>query len=125
MRFKFASLVMVGATVTLSVTPTKADDINSGQKTFHQCAVCHSLAEGQTKIGPSLFHVIGRKSGSLAEYPYSDAMKKIGLTWDEPTLLKYLNSPRSIVPGTKMTFPGIKDGQKIKDLIAYLKSVSG
>ena len=42
-------------------------------------------------------------------------------TWDEPTLDRYLKSPRDVVPGTKMTFPGIKDDAKRAAVIAYLQ----
>lgn len=48
-----------------------------------------------------------------------------GLVWNEQNLSDYLSGPKVKVPGNKMTFPGLKDPQQIKDAIAYLKSVSG
>jgi cytochrome c len=48
-------------------------------------------------------------------------MRKSGLVWDEPTLTNYLHAPRKLVPGTKMTFPGLPKDQDIADVIAYLK----
>jgi len=41
-------------------------------------------------------------------------------TWDEATFSEYIKDPKAKVPGTKMAFAGIKEEQKIKDLIAYL-----
>jgi cytochrome c len=34
--------------------------------------------------------------------------------------MKYIKDPKAKIPGAKMIFAGIKDEQKIKDLIAYL-----
>jgi cytochrome c len=65
--------------------------------------------------------VIGRKAGTYPGYSYSEANKNSGLTWDEETFTSYIKDPRAKVPGTKMIFVGIKDDQKIKDLIAFLK----
>ena len=74
-------------------------------------------------VGPSLFGVYGRKSASLTDYAYSDAMKAAGKTWDEATLDTYLTAPMKDVPGTKMTFAGLKDEAQRKEVIAYLKGV--
>ncbi len=39
-------------------------DPAAGEKVFHQCAACHSIEPGQNRVGPSLYGVVGRKSGS-------------------------------------------------------------
>ena len=85
--------------------------------------MCHSNQAGQNKIGPSLFGVVGRKTGSELDYTYSPANKNANLTWDEATLDKYLESPRTVVPGTKMTYGGQKDAEKRANLIAYLATL--
>lgn len=64
--------------------------------------------------------LIGRKVGSVEGYSYSDANKKSGITWDETTFSEYIKDPKAKIPDTKMAFAGVKDEQKIKDLIAYL-----
>ncbi len=56
--------------------------------------------------------------------PFSDALKKSGITWDEANLKEWLTEPKKKVPGTKMVFPGIKDPKKVDDIIAYLKTKS-
>jgi cytochrome c len=90
---------------------------------FMQCKVCHSTEAGQTLIGPSLAGVYGRSSGSLATYSYSTAMRQAGLTWDDASLDRYLQSPMTVVPGTKMTFAGLKDQAARQEVIAFLKTL--
>jgi cytochrome c len=99
-----------------------AADAAAGEKVFMPCKACHRIGEGaKNSIGPVLNGVIGRKAGIYPEYNYSDANKNSGLTWDEATFREYIKDPRAKVPGTKMTYPGVKDDAKIDDLIAYLK----
>jgi cytochrome c len=66
------------------------------------------------------FHFVQHVDG----FAYSPAMKGSGLTWDEATLMEYLRAPKKLVPGTKMVFPGVKNEEKPKDLIAYLKQAT-
>jgi cytochrome c len=65
--------------------------------------------------------VVGRKAGTYPDYTYSAANKDSGLTWDVPTLQKYLAAPQQVVKGTKMIFPGIHDPAKVNDVIAFLQ----
>jgi hypothetical protein len=74
-------------------------------------------------VGPSLFGLIGRKSGSVAGFHYSAANKAADITWNADILDKYLTSPRDVVPGTIMTYAGLKDAGKRADLIAYLETL--
>jgi cytochrome c len=75
----------------------------------------------KTRVGPVLNGLIGRKAGTYEGFKYTEANKNSGLIWDEPTLTKYLRNPRATIPGTSMTFVGIKKDEEIEDLIAYLK----
>ena len=50
--------------------------------------------------------------------------KNSGIVWDGDILRKYLAAPQSVVPGTKMTFIGLKDPQQVEDVIAYLKEAT-
>ena len=90
---------------------------------FAQCVACHSTEKGKMGIGPSLAGVYGTKSGEIAGYAFSDAMKSANLTWDDATLDKYLAAPMKLVPGTKMTFAGLTDATKRKEVIEYLKTL--
>ena len=100
-----------------------AADIEAGKMTFKKCALCHTNEKGKSKVGPSLFAIVGRKSASLDNYNYSDAMKKFDHVWTPQELDTYLADPRAVVPGTKMIFPGIKDKTERENLIAYLETL--
>ncbi|MCT2398755.1 c-type cytochrome [Novosphingobium mangrovi (ex Huang et al. 2023)] len=88
---------------------------------FARCAVCHSAEKGAPdKIGPNLFGVYGHKAAQ-GSYNFSDALKNAGLTLDEETLDKWIENPRALVPGNRMSFPGLKNEEKRKAIIEYLK----
>jgi cytochrome c len=97
-------------------------DVAAGEKVFALCRSCHVLEEGVNRVGPSLYNIVGRASGSVAGYSYSDANKTSGVTWTTDVLFKYLEDPKGFMPGTKMAFPGIKDAQDRANLVAYLES---
>jgi cytochrome c len=95
---------------------------DAGEAVFKRyCAVCHTVEAGKNKIGPSLAGIVGRKSGSVPGFSYTDANKNSGVTWDEQTLDTYLTDPKKFIPGTKMLFAGVKSDDDRKALIAYLK----
>jgi cytochrome c len=121
---RFASLTLAAsALLAICAGSGMAADVEAGKTAFKKCALCHTIEEGKNKIGPSLFGVFGRKSASLEDYSYSEAMKKFDHTWDEETLETYLADPRATVQGTKMIFPGIKDKTERDDVIAYLETL--
>jgi len=98
-----------------------AQDVTAGEKVFVQCKACHQAGDkAKNGVGPVLNGLFGRKAGSVEGFIYSDGNKNSGVTWDEATFAEYIKDPRAKIPGTKMVFAGVKDEQKIKDLIAYL-----
>ncbi len=100
-----------------------AQDAAKGEEIFAQCQVCHQIGDdAKNYIGPVLTGVVGRPAGAYPGYAYSNANKNSGLTWDEDTLKVYLKNPKAKVPGTKMTFPGLKSDDDIANVIAYLKT---
>lgn len=112
------------AVILAAATSAQAQNADNGKTVFRQiCGVCHAVVAGKTLIGPTLFEVVGRKSGSVAGFQYSDGNRAANLTWDAATLDRYLADPRGVVPGTKMTYGGLKDDQKRHDLIAYLDTL--
>jgi cytochrome c len=121
---RFANVILVlSIPATMAVNSAVAADVEAGKTAFKKCALCHTTEAGKNKIGPSLFGVFGRKSATLENFNYSEAMKKFDHTWDEGTLDEYLADPRATVPGTKMIFPGIKDKAERDDVIAYLETL--
>jgi cytochrome c len=100
-----------------------AGDAVRGAQLFRQCGGCHSTAPGDHMTGPSLAHLWNRKAGTTPGFArYSDALKRSSVIWNDASLDKWLASPETFVPGTSMTFPGIREGQARQDLIAYLKA---
>ena len=90
---------------------------------FAVCSACHSEDPGDNGIGPSLAGVFGAKAGHVGSFDYSDAMKSSGLTWNEATLNRYLENPQGVVPGTSMSYNGLKNAQQRKAVIDYLKTL--
>ena len=62
------------------------------------CRTCHTLKEGDNRLGPNLHNIIGRKAGSVPDYGYSSAMKDADLTWDRATLDRFIANPDQVVP---------------------------
>ena len=122
MRFPNLILGLV-ASLVFGTNPAPAADVEAGKIAFKKCALCHTTEQGKNKIGPSLFGVVGRKSASVDNFSYSEGMKNFDHTWDAETLDTYLADPRTVVPGTKMIFPGIKDKTEREDVIAYLETL--
>ena len=106
---------------TIGGAAVAGDQLSAGEKVFRKCQACHSIEAGVNKVGPSLAGVIGRKAGSVIGYNYSSAMKQVTFVWDESTLDTFLSSPAKSVPGTKMTFVGLKQPEDRAAVIAYLK----
>jgi cytochrome c len=100
----------------------QAQDVAAGEQSFKKCFPCHSIGEGaKNKVGPELDGLDGRHSGTAPGYSYSDANKNSGIVWSEETFLEYIKDPKAKIPGTKMTFAGIKNEAEAKNLWAYLK----
>ena len=96
-----------------------------GAAVFGQCAACHSVEPGVHLTGPSLAAIWGRRAGTVGGFGrYSSAIKHAGITWDAPTLDRWLARPEALVPETTMTFPSVADARQRADLIAYLKAVT-
>jgi cytochrome c len=117
---------LVGAAAIAAALPaTAAGDIAAGHAVFAgRCAQCHSAAKGGAVIlGPSLFGVVGRPAATAKGFAYSSAMKTAGITWTVDKLGAYLPAPAKMVPGTKMTFVGLKNPTQVEDVIAYLSTL--
>jgi len=100
----------------------QAQDAAAGEKVFLVCRACHEIGpNAKIAVGPVLNGVVGRQAGTFPGYNYSAANKDSGIVWTPEVLDKYLTNPQAVVPHTKMIFPGLKDDQKRKDVIAYLE----
>ncbi|PTW63357.1 cytochrome c [Breoghania corrubedonensis] len=124
--FLFAMVAAAAA----SAAPPEPEHGNRerGKTVFEACNGCHQVGAGARHgIGPHLDALFGRRAGSLDGFRYSSAMRrrgKDGLVWDAATLDRYLQKPRRMVPGTRMSFRGLSDKRAREDLIAYLKAAT-
>ncbi len=120
-------MALMAASLVLLALPARADGApEKGRKVFIRCQACHSLKEGQNRVGPSLHGIIGRKAGSLASFTrYSPAMKSADVVWNDETLNEYLKNPRAFLPGNAMPFPGLPKEEDRENLIAFLKQAGG
>jgi cytochrome c len=108
--------------VLLVVAPVYAQDPAAGERVFAQCRACHQVGPtAKNAVGPVLNGLFGRPAGTVEGYNYSAANKNSGITWDEAVFREYIKDPKAKIPGTKMVYAGLKDEQRINDLIAYLK----
>ena len=125
-RVAFTSLTAAAVGGFLIAMPGSAlaGDPAAGRAVFSSsCGICHPIRPGDNKIGPTLFGVVGRKTGTVPDYTYSAANLAANLTWTDATLDTYLAAPRTVMPGTKMAYAGVKDPGKRADLIAYLDTL--
>lgn len=125
-RFAFAALALAAAPGLAradDAKPWDGGDAAAGKVVFAKCLLCHYNEAGKTKIGPTLFGVVGRPSGSVEGYSYSDAMKAYNHVWTPENLFVYLAGPMKVVVGTKMAFVGLSSETDRKNVIAYLETL--
>ncbi len=118
-----SAVVAVSTLATVFVASNAAaagNDIEHGKTVFARCVACHDLNTGANRLGPSLKGIVGRKSGSVANFAYSPAMKGSNKVWNAATLDGFLASPMKYLPGTRMPFAGLPNAKDRADLIAYL-----
>ena len=125
MRYLAIAIPPTAIGLVLLCAPALAQDTDAGQIAFNNaCRTCHSVREGDNRLGPSLYGVIGRKAGSLPGYNnYSESMKKAELVWDKSILDRFIANPDRVVPGNNMKpYGGIASTEERAKIIAYLES---
>jgi cytochrome c len=101
-------------------------DPAKGEQVFKKCAACHNAEKGgANQLGPNLWGVIGDEiAHGRGGFPFSDALKSVGGSWDFENMSAWLHSPKKFAPGTKMTFAGLSDPQDRANVIAFLNQHS-
>lgn len=115
-------LASPGRTQTAAIPP---GDATVGEQAFRRlCTACHiAAAEGPRRLGPTLFGVVGRHSGSIQGFNYSLGNRNANVDWTPEVLFEYLKNPRAMVPNTTMAFAGIRDDQERANVVAYLQTL--
>jgi cytochrome c2 len=118
----FAVAARVIAASVIATSAARADgDAMRGEKKFEECAACHKLNRAEDGLGPSLHGVFGRKAASLAEFHYSGALKRSGITWTPQAVDTFIADPQAAVPANRMPYAGLTNAADRADLIAYLQ----
>lgn len=126
MLFRFVTVALIVLGTSASGQPDlPVGDPEKGRKIFHRkCVVCHSLEPGRHKVGASLYDLFGQIGGTSEGYYYSSSMETIRPLWDAYAMDYWTQDPKSLIPGTKMPFAGIKEASERADLIAYLRKAT-
>lgn len=113
------------AGLAAGIAPAMANDAAAGEQVFKRlCSTCHiATADGRRGVGPTMWNLVGRKSGSVEGFRYSTANQNANIVWTPEILDKYLTNPRAVVPGTTMAFAGIRNDTERANVIAYLQTL--
>lgn len=115
-----ALTLLLSAPFSLAQQPASDD---TGQQAFNNsCRTCHSMKEGDNRLGPNLNKIVGRKAGSLPDYNYSSSMKEAGFAWDQDKLTRFMVKPDEVVSGHKMQPYGGVSAEEAGKVFAYLQS---
>jgi cytochrome c len=121
-----AALMAIGTDALGQDTAAKSASADNQLVFNNICRTCHTLKEGDNRLGPNLHNIIGRKAGSVPDYNYSSAMKDAGLTWDKATLDRFIANPDQVVRGNKMKpYGGVTSAEERAKIIAVLEANSG
>lgn len=111
-----------------AASQAETGDPEAGEIVFQKCSGCHQIGAGAAhRIGPHLNGVFGRVAASHADFRYSKSFQRAGaggLEWHADTLDVFLENPRAMTSGTRMSFRGLKDAKDRRDLIAYMRRFS-
>ncbi|GFE49665.1 hypothetical protein So717_14180 [Roseobacter cerasinus] len=125
LRFSLSVAVAVFCTVAAA---DEFGDPTAGEKIYRQCKSCHQIGSAaKHRIGPHLNGIFGRQAASHDGFRYSKGLARVGasgLEWHAETLDAFLENPRAMASGTRMSFKGLKNPQDRRDVIAYLRGFS-
>ncbi|MEN8893968.1 c-type cytochrome [Planktotalea arctica] len=123
-----AALLLSGAALHAEETAVPLGDAENGAKIFRTCSGCHQVGpSAKNRTGPLLNGIFGAPAAAIEGFFYSKALKRAaaeGLVWDYEYLDAYIENPKALVSGTRMSFRGIKDEQDRHDVLAYLRRFS-
>lgn len=123
-------IALAACALALSGAATAADaqapsDAERGERAFQKCYACHSAHPGENGLsGPNLAGVIGRRAAERPDFEYSAALlaaaRERDVVWTPAALDAFLRDPEAFIPGTSMSFVGIRDAEERAALIHFL-----
>jgi len=118
-----ALTLLLSAPSSLAQQPASDD---AAQQAFNNsCRTCHSVKDGDNRLGPNLNKIVGRKAGALPNYNYSSSMKEAGFVWDQDKLARFMIKPDEVVSGNKMQPYGGVSADDAAKVVAYLQAAGG
>lgn len=108
--------------------PTHAQDQTAAERgavLYRECVPCHSFFRDGWQAGPPLQGLFGREAGTSPGFEYSDALQESGIIWTEETIKAWLSDPLSFIPGSRKRGHTVWRGERLNDLVAYLKRAQG
>ena len=98
-------------------------DAGDGEKVFRKCKSCHTVDQGgANRVGPNLWEIVGAAKAAVDGFRYSGALADMGGEWTYENLDAFLADPKGYVPGTKMSFAGLRKAKDRAAVIAYMRS---
>jgi len=115
---------LAAAADTPELSPEEAQ-LRLGKKVYKKCKTCHTFDEGgRNRVGPNLYGIMGAKIAAKEGFAYSKAFKASDIVWSDDNLDAYLKKPKDFLPGTRMSFVGLKKESDREAVIAYLHNVT-
>jgi cytochrome c len=125
-KFTLPAAAMLALVVSLPVMTAEQAKPPAAPPAFtNACRTCHSIKEGDHRIGPSLHRIFGSKAGTRPGFSSSGALKNSGLTWDEQTLDRFIENPEAVAPNAAMKpYAGLPDAAARKEIVNYLRTAA-
>ncbi|HSP23886.1 MAG TPA: cytochrome c family protein [Saliniramus sp.] len=102
--------------------------LERGEAASRACSSCHNFEQGGANgIGPNLWDVVMGPKAHIEGFGYSSALQEraaAGEIWDYEALDGFIAAPRQYLPGTSMSYAGLRNAQERANLILYLHSLS-
>ncbi|MEQ9815739.1 MAG: c-type cytochrome [Azospirillaceae bacterium] len=112
-----------------SIIPLLASaDPAAGEGLTRQCTTCHNFQPGGPNgVGPNNYGVVGSQVAHNPDFNYSAATQALaeqGVEWTFENLSRFLYQPREFLPGTSMSYAGMRSAEDRANLIAWLNQQS-
>ena len=114
-------ILALGIAAAIAVSSGSAMAASKGAKLFKKkCGTCHSMKEGEHKVGPSLAGIMGRTAGTTDFKKYK-ALKGSDIVWDEDNLDKWITNPKKFIGKPTAMTVKVKKAKERDKIIDFIK----